>query len=96
MSPLKVIKLKLLFRTLSLHAAVVHKSPGHRCTTGEILWQDENISTGPVRDGPTEFFIDNYNVTKPKFSHITVMYKMYLQNDILIIFFAMFLLCISH
>jgi hypothetical protein len=91
-----LLTLKLLFRTLSLHPAVVHKSPCHPWVTGEILWQDENISTGSVRDGPTEFVTDNYNVTKPKFSYITVLYKMYLRNDILIIFLAVLLLCISH
>jgi hypothetical protein len=73
-----LITLKLLFRTSSLHPAVVRKSPGHPWANGEILWQDENISTGSIRDGPTEFVIDNYNVTKPKFSYITVLYKMYL------------------
>jgi len=91
-----LITLKLLFRTSSLHPAVVHKSPGYPWATGEILWQNENISNGSIRDGPAEFVIDNYNVTKPKFSYITVLYKMYLWNDILVIFLAVFLLCISH
>ena len=73
-----LVKLKLLLTILSLHSAVVPKTPSHPWATGEILQQDENVSTGSVRDGPTEFFIDDYNVTKPKFSYITVVYKMYL------------------
>ena len=73
-----LIKLKLLFRTLSLHSAVVPRSPSHLWAIGEILRQDKNVSTGSVRDGPTEFFIDDYNVTKPKFSYITGLYRMYL------------------
>jgi len=73
-----LVKLKLLFRTLSLHSAVVPKSPSYPWITGEILRQDENVSTGSVRDGPTKFCIDDYNVTKLKFSYITVVYKMYL------------------